>query len=108
MEPRPFLIRHGFRCVICPGGNILRGYGPLRPGYPDGPERLPCLTSSTCLRTTTSRKISRVVPDQTLQILDSQVQRQLDYEYVVDGEPNPETEFRHYDLDEEFQERDVR
>ncbi|MDR7161108.1 hypothetical protein [Arthrobacter sp. BE255] len=49
-----------------------------------------------------------VVPDQTLQILDSQVQRQLDYEYVVDGEPNPETEFRHYDLDEEFQERDVR
>ncbi|TAP43380.1 hypothetical protein [Arthrobacter sp. S39] len=49
-----------------------------------------------------------VVPDQTLQILDSQVQRQLDYEYVVDGEPNPETEFRHFDLDEEFQERDVR
>ena len=49
-----------------------------------------------------------VVPDQTLQILDSQVQRQLDYEYVVDGEPNPETEFRHDDLDEEFQERDVR
>ncbi|HEY9357265.1 MAG TPA: hypothetical protein VIQ52_13280 [Arthrobacter sp.] len=49
-----------------------------------------------------------VVPDQTLQILDSQVQRQLDYEYVVDGEPNPETEFRHYDLDEEFQERDAR
>ena len=44
-----------------------------------------------------------VVPDQTLQILDSQVQRQLDYEYVVDGEPNPETEFRHFDLDEEFQ-----
>ena len=49
-----------------------------------------------------------VVPDQTLQILDSQVQRQLDYEYVVDGEPNPETEFRHFDLDEEFQEREVR
>ena len=49
-----------------------------------------------------------VVPDQTLQILDSQVQRQLDYEYVVDGEPNPETEFRHYDLDEEFEERDAR
>ena len=49
-----------------------------------------------------------VVPDQTLQILDSQVQRQLDYEYVVDGEPNPETEFRHYDLDEEFSERDKR
>jgi hypothetical protein len=49
-----------------------------------------------------------VVPDQDLQVLDSQVQRQLDYEYVVDGEPNPETEFRHFDLDEEFQERDVR
>jgi len=43
-----------------------------------------------------------------LQVLDSQVQRQLDYEYVADGEPNPETEFRHYDLDEEFSERDKR
>ncbi len=48
------------------------------------------------------------VPDQELQVLDSQVQRQLDYEYVSEGGPNPETEFRHYDLDEEFQERDGR
>ena len=48
------------------------------------------------------------VADKDLQVLDSQVQRQLDHEYVADGEPNPETEFRHYDLDEEFQERDVR
>ena len=43
-----------------------------------------------------------------LQILDSQVQRQLDYEYVAEGEPHPETEFRHYDLDEDFSERDTR
>ncbi|HEY8700605.1 MAG TPA: hypothetical protein VIM08_06510 [Arthrobacter sp.] len=49
-----------------------------------------------------------VVPDQELQVLDSQVQRQLDYEYVSEGGPNPETEFRHYDLDEEFEERDIR
>ena len=28
--------------------------------------------------------------------------------YVAEGEPNPETEFRHYDLDEEFEERDKR
>ncbi|WP_346924687.1 hypothetical protein [uncultured Arthrobacter sp.] len=48
------------------------------------------------------------VEDTELQVLDSQVQRQLDYEYVVEGEPHPETEFRHYDLDEEFSERDKR
>ncbi len=48
------------------------------------------------------------IEDKELQILDSQVQRQLDYEYVADGEPHPETEFRHYDLDEEFEERDKR
>lgn len=48
------------------------------------------------------------VKDKELQVLDSQVQRQLDYEYVKDGEPNPETEFRHYDLDEEFEDRDKR
>lgn len=48
------------------------------------------------------------IPDQELQVLDSQVQRQLDYEYVAQGEPDPETEFRHHDLDEEFQERDSR
>lgn len=48
------------------------------------------------------------LPDEELQVLDSQVQRQLDYEYVAEGEPNPETEFRHYDLDEEFRDRDIR
>lgn len=48
------------------------------------------------------------VPDKDLQVLDSQVQRQMDYEYVAEGEPNPETEFRHYDLDAEFDERDAR
>lgn len=48
------------------------------------------------------------IPDQELQVLDSQVQRQLDYEYVAQGGPDPETEFRHHDLDEEFQERDSR
>jgi hypothetical protein len=47
------------------------------------------------------------VADKDLQVLDSQVQRQLNYEYVA-GEPNPETEFRHYDLDAEFDERDNR
>ena len=48
------------------------------------------------------------VPDQELQVLDSQIQRQLDHEVVVDGEPNRETEFRHYELDEEFADRDKR
>jgi hypothetical protein len=48
------------------------------------------------------------LPDQALQVLDSQVQRQLDYEYIAEGEPNPETEFRRDDLNEEFEERDRR
>ncbi|WP_104137594.1 hypothetical protein [Arthrobacter sp. ZGTC131] len=48
------------------------------------------------------------VGDQQLQVLDSQVQRQLDYEVIAEGEPNPETEFRHFELDEEFQTRDDR
>ena len=48
------------------------------------------------------------VGDRQLQVLDSQVQRQLDYEVIAEGEPNPETEFRHYELDEEFANRDSR
>jgi hypothetical protein len=37
-----------------------------------------------------------------------QIQRQLDFEVVSEGETNPETEFRHYERDEEFKIRDVR
>ena len=48
------------------------------------------------------------VGDQKLQVLDSQVQRQLDYEVIAEGEPHPETEFRHFELDEEFRTRDKR
>lgn len=48
------------------------------------------------------------VSDHELQVLDSQVQRQLDHEVVVNGEPDRETEFRHYELDEEFNDRDQR
>ncbi|MDQ0754175.1 hypothetical protein [Arthrobacter sp. B3I4] len=48
------------------------------------------------------------VSDRELQVLDSQVQRQFDHEIVADGEPNPETEFRRYELDEEFESRDKR
>ncbi|MEV8130405.1 hypothetical protein AB0O54_04620 [Pseudarthrobacter oxydans] len=48
------------------------------------------------------------VTDQELQVLDSQVQRQLDHEMVVYGESDRETEFRHYELDEEFSDRDKR
>ncbi|MGC0239506.1 hypothetical protein [Arthrobacter sp. SD76] len=44
--------------------------------------------------------------DEKLQVLDSQVQRQLDHEIINEGEPNPETEFRHQELDEEFEHRD--
>lgn len=46
--------------------------------------------------------------DQELQVLDSQIQRQLDYEVASDGESNRETEFRHYEIDGEFQTRNDR
>ena len=48
------------------------------------------------------------VTDQELQVLDSRIQRQLDHEMVVDGESDRETEFRHYELDQEFSDRDKR
>ena len=48
------------------------------------------------------------VSDRELQVLDSQVQRQMDHEIVAEGEPNPETEFRRYELNEEFENREGR
>lgn len=48
------------------------------------------------------------VGDRQLQVLDSQVQRQLDYEVISEGESNPETEFRHDEIDEEFGNRERR
>ncbi len=48
------------------------------------------------------------VSDQELQVLDSRVQRQFDHEIVAEGEPNPETEFRRYELNEEFGNRENR
>jgi hypothetical protein len=45
--------------------------------------------------------------DPVLQVLDSQIQRQLDREVIVDGETAPETEFRHQELDEEFDIREA-
>ena len=48
------------------------------------------------------------VGDRRLQVLDSQIQRQLDLEILAEGEMNPETEFRHDELDEEFKSRNKR
>jgi len=45
--------------------------------------------------------------DEDLQVLDSQIQRQMDREIVRDGEAAPETEFRHYQLDDEFSDREA-
>lgn len=53
------------------------------------------------------RDLARV-GDRQLQVLDSQIQRQLDVEVIAEGEMNPETEFRRDELDEEFRNRDVR
>lgn len=44
--------------------------------------------------------------NEKLQVLDSQVNRQLDHEIITAGEPHPETEFRHEELDMEFEQRD--
>lgn len=44
--------------------------------------------------------------DEKLQVLDSQVQRQLDHEIITEGESDPETEFRHQELDMEFEHRE--
>lgn len=44
--------------------------------------------------------------DNDLQVLDSRIQRQLDHEVIVSGETDRETEFRHYEVDHEFTERD--
>ncbi|RAX18169.1 hypothetical protein DC347_05525 [Pseudarthrobacter sp. AG30] len=46
-----------------------------------------------------------VMTDNDVQVLDSRIQRQLDHEIVTTGESDPETEFRHYELDDEFTER---
>lgn len=47
----------------------------------------------------------KYVADAELQILDSQIKRQLDWEITADSEPNPETEFRLWELDAEFASR---
>ncbi len=47
------------------------------------------------------------LPDPVLQVLDSQIQRQLDREIISDGELSPETEFRHEELDQEFEIREA-
>ncbi len=46
--------------------------------------------------------------DIEVQVLHSRVQRQLDYEYAYEFEADPETEFRHAELSEEFRRRNVR
>lgn len=64
---------------------------------------------STNLRITPSEPFPEdleLLKDEKLQVLDSQVQRQLDHEIVTEGESDPETEFRHHELDAEFEQRE--
>lgn len=44
--------------------------------------------------------------DGEVEVLNSKVHRQIDEEYVEEGQPNPETEFRKEELDEELDDRD--
>ncbi len=40
------------------------------------------------------------------EVLNSRIHRELDHEYAHDGEPAPETEFRHEEITEELDRRD--
>jgi hypothetical protein len=42
-----------------------------------------------------------------VEVLNSKIQRELSHEYVHDGEPDPETEFRHEEVVEELDRRDA-
>ena len=44
--------------------------------------------------------------DGEVEVLNSKVHRQIDEEYLDEGQPHPETEFRKEELDEELDERD--
>lgn len=44
----------------------------------------------------------------TVEVLNSKIHRELDYEYAHDGEPSLETEIRHEELTEELDRRDRR
>ncbi|MBJ2121514.1 hypothetical protein I6N91_11050 [Arthrobacter sp. MSA 4-2] len=48
-----------------------------------------------------------VLTDADVEVLNSKVQRQLGYEFVSDGLPDPETEFRAEELTEELDRRDA-
>ncbi len=48
-----------------------------------------------------------VLSDADVEILNSKVQRQLGYEFVNGGRPDPETEFRAEELTEELDRRDT-
>lgn len=45
--------------------------------------------------------------DNQVEVLNSKVHRQLEVEYVQEGQPDPETEHRHEELDEELDDRDM-
>lgn len=42
-----------------------------------------------------------------VEVLNSKIQRELSHEYIHDGEPDPETEFRNEELAEELDRRDA-
>lgn len=42
-----------------------------------------------------------------IEVLNSKIQRELSHEYVHNGEPDPETEFRHEEVAEELDRRDA-
>jgi hypothetical protein len=41
-----------------------------------------------------------------VEVLNSRIHRELSHEYIHDGEPDPETEFRHEEVAEELDRRD--
>jgi hypothetical protein len=42
-----------------------------------------------------------------VEVLNSKIHRELSHEYIHDGEPDPETEFRHEEVTEELDRREA-
>ncbi|MHA7279158.1 hypothetical protein ACX80H_05320 [Arthrobacter sp. MDT2-2] len=47
------------------------------------------------------------LPTEQVEVLNSKVHRELDFEYATDGEAHPETEFRLEEVNEELDLRDM-
>ncbi len=96
--PLPVLMQVG---LISCSGSIPSKIPPSRVSEASGVPPVKGTSMSASLRITPTDPFPEdleKLKDEKLQVLDSQVHRQLDQEIVTAGEPHPETEFRHQEL----------